>query len=615
MIRPTAAFRLTVLWLVLMAGVAAAQVSPGPLSRVHADLDGPTLCFRCHAKSGGRQAMEVQCLSCHKEIAWMKRENRGTHARYQDACVKCHPDHGGRDFALIAWPGKSPQKFDHREAGWPLEGAHRRLGCRTCHQPKLQRSGAMALAHRKDPTHSWLGLETSCASCHDDPHQRQLGSDCARCHDVMAWKPASAFDHARTRYPLTGRHAEVDCARCHLAPSLTLEHDAKGQPVPKYKPLAFRECSSCHQDPHRDRFGAACATCHRTTGWLEVNEAGFDHGRTRYPLLGRHRAVSCAACHDPKRAWGKRPAFERCDGCHADAHAGKALLAGAAADCAACHDVIGFSPSTMPRAVHQQTGYPLDGAHLATACASCHTRAPAGAEVVASLGPSRVRLEPAHRTCTDCHGDPHRGRFTGTRSASRGDAGSSCLSCHDTAHFAPARYDAEHHARSSFPLIGAHLVTPCSACHRELTGKPATRTLVADTTSMRVLRFADSRRRCAECHSSPHGKQFAGRAGGDACDACHDLASFAPATRFDHARNADFPLEGGHAKAACAACHRPARDPDGVVRTRWKPMARACEACHGGTSGPRDAKTGFIPWSAPPMVAMETREAYQDHAH
>ena len=122
------------------------------------------------------------------------------------------------------------------------------------------------------------------------------------------------------------------------------------------------------------------------------------------PLLGRHLEVPCASCHDPKTAWGKRPAFARCNDCHADAHAGKAVLAGVAADCAACHDVAGFVRSTMPRAAHQQTGYPLEGAHLAAACASCHTRAAAGAAVVASLGPSRVRLEPAHETCDDCHG-------------------------------------------------------------------------------------------------------------------------------------------------------------------------------------------------------------------
>lgn len=597
MTRGAATLRLAGLLLLLGAGVAAAQVSPGPLSRAHAELDGPTQCFRCHAKSGGRQAMEAQCLSCHKEIAWMKRERRGTHARHQETCVKCHPDHGGRDFALIAWPGKSPRAFDHRTAGWPLEGAHRRLECSACHQSKLQRSGAMALAQRKDPSHSWLGLETSCASCHDDPHRKQLGSDCASCHDQTAWKPAAGFDHAKARFPLTGRHADVPCARCHEAEGLRLAHDARGQAVPQYKPLAFDQCSSCHQDPHRNRFGPGCGTCHRTSGWSQVREEGFDHGRTRFPLLGRHRNVSCASCHSTKTAWGKRPAFARCDACHVDAHAGKALLAGAAADCAACHDVHGFARSTMPRAAHQQTGYPLEGAHRTTDCASCHTRAPAGPATVASLGPSRVRLDPAHETCTDCHGDPHRGRFASAHSSLR-DTGS-CASCHDMTHFVPSRYDAQRHARSGYPLAGAHLLTPCSACHGELTGKAATATLVADSSRMRSLRFVDPRRRCAECHANPHGRQFDGRAEAAACDACHDLAAFAPAARFDHTRDAGFPLEGGHAKTACTACHKPAKDPDGVVRVRWKPVARSCEACHGG-SREGDRKTGFAPRTAPP---------------
>ena len=31
----------------------------------------------------------------------------------------------------------------------------------------------------------------------------------------QAWKPAPGFDHAKTAWPLTGRHAAVGCERCH----------------------------------------------------------------------------------------------------------------------------------------------------------------------------------------------------------------------------------------------------------------------------------------------------------------------------------------------------------------------------------------------------------------
>jgi hypothetical protein len=316
--------------------------------------------------------------------------------------------------------------------------------------------------------------------------------------------------------------------------------------------------------------------------------------------------VACAKCHDPKTAWGKKPPFARCEDCHHDAHAGKALLGGKAAACASCHDVSGFTKSTMLVSAHDQTGYPLEGAHVRAACGSCHTRAPAGAGSVAALGSSRVRLQMPFAACTDCHGDPHRRSFAsaGTsaaqavspKGAPRGAAakpgrrretassrvGSACLACHDMSRFVPARYDAKAHGASAYPLLGAHLATPCSACHGELIARPpAHSTVAADSAGLRVLRFVDTRRKCDQCHTNPHGQQFAGRAGGEACETCHDLAAFAPASRFDHGQGSGFHLEGEHAKTPCSGCHKPAKDPDNVTRTRWKPVPRACEACHG----------------------------------
>ena len=50
------------------------------------------------------------------------------------------------------------------------------------------------------------------------------------------------------------------------------------------------------------------------------------------------------------------------------------ILAGKpAGDCAVCHDVRAFRPSTWPVAEHQRTKYPLDGAHALAACEKCHT--------------------------------------------------------------------------------------------------------------------------------------------------------------------------------------------------------------------------------------------------
>ena len=91
-------------------GVARAQVSPGPLASPHADLDGTTQCFRCHQKDTGKVGMDRRCLDCHTEIALMRTHQRGYHARKSEqTCASCHPDHGGRSFALVAWDGGAPE--------------------------------------------------------------------------------------------------------------------------------------------------------------------------------------------------------------------------------------------------------------------------------------------------------------------------------------------------------------------------------------------------------------------------------------------------------------------------------------------------------------------------
>ena len=40
-------------------------------------------------------------------------------------------------------------------------------------------------------------------------------TSCATCHTTSGWSPAT-FDHAKTGFPLTGAHATVACAQCHV---------------------------------------------------------------------------------------------------------------------------------------------------------------------------------------------------------------------------------------------------------------------------------------------------------------------------------------------------------------------------------------------------------------
>lgn len=573
-----------VLGIMLRASSALAQVSPGALAAPHAALDAGTQCFRCHPADRARSSMDLKCLECHKEVAWTRSERRGYHTRVADQpCAKCHPDHGGRDFALIAWDGGAPEKFAHALSGFTLEGKHATLACRDCHKPALQKAANAAMLQRKDHAGSWLGLETACASCHRDPHQGSLGDDCTSCHSQKAWSPAPGFDHAKTHYPLTGAHTKPACAKCHASAAINAGTDDKGAFKPRWKPVPHSDCVPCHKDPHAGRFTGACGKCHVTSDWKAVNKQGFDHDQTRYPLKGAHANVKCEGCHEP-RLGGPRPKYARCTDCHKDAHNGTATLAGRpAGDCAVCHDVRAFRPSTWPVAEHQRTKYPLDGAHALAACEKCHTRAPEKSAEAATLGSARVRMRPARTQCTDCHRDPHAGRFS-TGGARPHQAG--CAACHSMSAFAPSTYDGRAHADCVFPLEGAHMAIPCQRCHAELE-RPGEGSTLKGTPETRPLRFDSKARACRECHDDAHRGQFAARKDKGACESCHGFASFMPANKFDHDRDSAFRLQGAHARTPCAACHRDAVLVAGTPAvTVYRPTPARCEQCHAPDSAP-----------------------------
>jgi hypothetical protein len=644
---------------VLVGTAARAQISPGPLAAPHAQLEGALRCVNCHG-GGGKEQMTALCLQCHKEIAWLVQQNRGYHARQQQQrCASCHPDHAGRDFSLISWPDRDPARFDHALAGWPLDGRHRAIKCADCHKSAFRTGPAAGLSPQPASAPGWTGLEQTCTSCHRDVHHASLGQKCASCHNTEHWSPAPAFDHAKSDYPLTGKHADVRCASCHKP--------AAGDTVPVFKPVAHRECSACHSDPHHGRFQGACSDCHVTTGFNVIDRGHFDHDRTRFPLRGLHASVTCAKCHDATGVKGKNPPFATCTACHADPHAGGATLAGAAVDCDACHSVDGFKVAAFTVQQHARTRYPLEGRHQQVTCVACHVKNPPGVaptvlgsagilmhpsfarcldchrddhagqlasrpdkgdcracHVVAGWTPSsftvaahaatrfkldgrhadvdcqachgakRTGLAPLPQTatlgkgavlfhlgeleCVACHVDPHQGRFAaGGAHPVRGG----CLGCHDTKGYRPSTIDVAAHDAYAFKLEGAHRAVPCLGCHAELKYQPAASTLIQVRWTGAPLLFTVRTQGCAACHDSPHGTQFASRPGGDACQSCHGLDAFAPASRFDHDRDTKFPLKGGHANVACAKCHVALPGP-GTARTiRYRPTPTRCESCHG----------------------------------
>jgi hypothetical protein len=74
-------------------------------------------------------------------------------------------------------------------------------------------------------------------------------TDCRGCHATEDWK-RTLFSHAPpfTSYRLDGKHAKVECAKCH--PAVVV---AKGVEVRRYKGVPTA-CETCHQDFHRGAF-------------------------------------------------------------------------------------------------------------------------------------------------------------------------------------------------------------------------------------------------------------------------------------------------------------------------------------------------------------------------
>jgi hypothetical protein len=132
-------------------------------------------------------------------------------------------------------PGSSTfsiRPFDHdARTGYALAGKHAGARCNDCHRPTQARAARI-----------YRGTSTRCDACHTDQHRGQFsGRDCSACHTSNDRWALSAFDHARTRFPLDGRHARVACARCHVP---VKQRD--GSLVVQYRPLGTR-CEDCHE--------------------------------------------------------------------------------------------------------------------------------------------------------------------------------------------------------------------------------------------------------------------------------------------------------------------------------------------------------------------------------
>jgi hypothetical protein len=254
-------------------------------------------------------------------------------------------------------------------------------------------------------------------------------------------------------------------------------------------------------------------------------------------LTSAHQKLeeNCSQCHD--RADRARQT-QLCLTCHdkvaADItqHRGfHGRLPGiGSSQCRACHsehlgrdaDIVKLSREQFD---HRMTDFALEGGHAALACDSCHR-------------PGKAFRE-APGECLSCHQkqEPHEGKL-----------GRNCEFCHNAVAWRDVHFD---HDKTSYPLRDRHVDVPCVQCHFG-------------------NRYKGTPQQCASCHTPDdvhHGER------GSKCGDCHSTAGWKK-TKFDHAKETGFALEGVHARIDCQDCHR-----TGNLKDK---LPRDCYGCHRG---------------------------------
>jgi len=193
-------------------------------------------------------------------------------------------------------------------------------------------------------------------------------------------------------------------------------------------------------NPHGEDLAFDCLDCHTTEGWtFSASTATFSHDKTEFKLEGQHGFVDCKACH---KTLVFSEAKTSCIDCHTDMHNTTVGM-----DCARCHDSNSWLVSNITE-LHQNSRFPLLGAHNTADCAACHTSA------------SRLEFQPLGIECIDCH----RSDYLATNNPNHQQTGLStdCIECHKIDAFS---WNSQGFNHDFFPLTKGHEITDCAACH------------------------------------------------------------------------------------------------------------------------------------------------------
>jgi hypothetical protein len=325
--------------------------------------------------------------------------------------------------------------------------------------------------------------------------------------------------------------------------------------------LIFSVSLFSQSSPHGAGFTVKCLDCHNTSGWkIDMKTLSFDHGTTKFPLVGQHQSVNCRMCHTSLEF---SKAGTECVSCHTDMHNQTV-----GPDCARCHTPVSWVVNNITE-LHQRSRFPLVGAHVTADCFDCHTNASASLLLFGPLG-----IE-----CIDCHQND----YAATTSPNHASAGYStnCTDCHNMAAFSWGSIN-----HNFFPLTGGHAISNCQECHLTTDYAATSPECISchldnynATTNPNhvILNFSTN---CAACHTTDPGWKpaeyrehdaksfpiYSGKHGGEwnNCSDCHsNPASYAQFTCIDcHAHNqADMNDKHGNVQGytynspACLACH------------------------------------------------------------
>lgn len=168
--------------LILLAiAVPHLMITPGKPIEAHAEF--ATDCFACHTSFIG--STPEKCIACHTveeigikttkgEAIDKEKKNVAFHQKLvENDCVACHSDHKG----VMAF--RPISRFSHNLLEQPLQ--------------------------------------EQCDSCHLNPGDAlhmKIEGNCAQCHNLESWTPAT-FNH--DDYFRFDRHHDTECETCHIS--------------------------------------------------------------------------------------------------------------------------------------------------------------------------------------------------------------------------------------------------------------------------------------------------------------------------------------------------------------------------------------------------------------